>query len=138
MKRLQIPQKFLYEKFYVHEKILRTQNCHRNFIKNVLIRTRNKNMQSKQARFKSRLNYFCRKKFLTHISFYISKELKKTNIYTVTEIMPAVKKVSVIKKVIEPFSELLQNYFRCRLSFLSFRLDSVLSSIKKNEKDIHM
>ena len=35
MKRLQNPQKLVYEKFYVHEKILRTQNCRRKFIKNL-------------------------------------------------------------------------------------------------------
>ena len=36
MKRLQIPQKLVYEKFYVHEKILRTRDCRRRFIKNLL------------------------------------------------------------------------------------------------------
>ena len=36
MKRLQIPQKLAYEKFYVNEKILRTRNCRREFIKNLL------------------------------------------------------------------------------------------------------
>ena len=36
MKRLQIPQKFVYEKFYVHEKLLSTRNCRRKFIKNLL------------------------------------------------------------------------------------------------------
>ena len=29
MKRLQIPQKVVYEKFYAHEKFLRTRNCRR-------------------------------------------------------------------------------------------------------------
>ena len=43
MKRLQIPQKLVY-KFYVHEKILRTQNCRRNFIKNLLTEKRKENM----------------------------------------------------------------------------------------------
>ena len=33
MKGLQIPQKLGYEKFCVHEKILRTRNCRRKFIK---------------------------------------------------------------------------------------------------------
>ena len=33
-------QKFLYEKFYVHEKILRTQICRRKFIKNLLLEKR--------------------------------------------------------------------------------------------------
>ena len=36
MKRLQIPQKYVYEKFYVPEQILRTRNCRRKFIKNLL------------------------------------------------------------------------------------------------------
>ena len=36
MKRLQIPQKHVYEKFYSHKKILRTQNCRRKVIKNLL------------------------------------------------------------------------------------------------------
>ena len=36
MKRLQIPQKLVYEKYYVQEKILRTRNCHRKFIKDLL------------------------------------------------------------------------------------------------------
>ena len=35
MRRLQIPQKLVYEKFYLHKKILRTQNCRRKFIKNL-------------------------------------------------------------------------------------------------------
>ena len=38
MKRLQIPQKFVYEKFYVHEQILRTQNCRRNLSKNFFLK----------------------------------------------------------------------------------------------------
>ena len=33
MKRLQIPQKLLYEKYYVHEQILRARNCRGKFIK---------------------------------------------------------------------------------------------------------
>ena len=36
MKRLQAPQKLVYEKFYLHEKLLRTRNCRRKFIKNLL------------------------------------------------------------------------------------------------------
>ena len=44
MKRLQIPQKPVHEKFYVHEKIVRTQNCRRNFIKNLLAEKRKENM----------------------------------------------------------------------------------------------
>ena len=38
MKRLPIPQKFMYEKFYVHEKILRTQDCRRKFIKKYFLK----------------------------------------------------------------------------------------------------
>ena len=44
MKRLQIPQKLVYEKFYVHEKISCTQNCRRKFIKNSLPEKRKENM----------------------------------------------------------------------------------------------
>ena len=36
MRRLQIPQKLVYEKFYVHKKILRTRDCRRKLIKNLL------------------------------------------------------------------------------------------------------
>ena len=43
-KLLQIPQKVVTEKFYVHEKILRTQNCRRRFIKNFLPENCNENM----------------------------------------------------------------------------------------------
>ena len=43
-KWLQIPQKVVYEKFYLHEKILRTRNCRRRFIKNLLPEKRNENM----------------------------------------------------------------------------------------------
>ena len=56
MKRLQIPQKLLYEQFYVDEKILRTRNGRRKFIKNLLPEKRKENMQNKQPRFKSWLN----------------------------------------------------------------------------------
>ena len=44
MKRLQIQQKIAYEKFHVHEKILRTQNCRRKFIKNLLPEKRKESM----------------------------------------------------------------------------------------------
>ena len=44
MKRLQIPQKLVYVKFYLHEKILRTQNCRRRFIKNLLPEKHKENM----------------------------------------------------------------------------------------------
>ena len=44
MKRLQIPQKLLYEKFYAHKINLRTQNCGRKFIKNLLPAKRKENI----------------------------------------------------------------------------------------------
>ena len=44
MKRLQIPQKLVYEKVYVHEKILHTRNYRRKFIKNLLPEKRKENM----------------------------------------------------------------------------------------------
>ena len=44
LKRLQIPQKLVYEKFYVREKILRTLNCRRKFVKNLLPEKRKENM----------------------------------------------------------------------------------------------
>ena len=34
----------MYEKFYVHEKILRVRNCRRRFIKNLLPQKRKENM----------------------------------------------------------------------------------------------
>ena len=36
MKKLQIPPKPVYKKFYIHEQILRTRDCRRKFIKNLL------------------------------------------------------------------------------------------------------
>ena len=44
MRRLEIPQKLIKEKFYVHEKPLRTRNCRRKFIKNLLPEKRKENM----------------------------------------------------------------------------------------------
>ena len=44
MKRLQIPQKLVYEKLYEHEKFLRTRNCRLKFIKNLLPEKRKENM----------------------------------------------------------------------------------------------
>ena len=44
MKTLQIPQKLVYEIFYVYEKILRTRNCRRKFIKNLRSEKRKGNM----------------------------------------------------------------------------------------------
>ena len=44
MKRLQIPQKLVYEEFYVHKKNLRTRNFRRKFIKNLLPEKRKENM----------------------------------------------------------------------------------------------
>ena len=48
MKRQQIPQKFGHEKFYVHEKNLRTPNCRRKFIKNLPPEKPKENMKTKQ------------------------------------------------------------------------------------------
>ena len=44
MKRLRIPQKLLYEQFYVHEKVLATRNCRRKFFKSLLPEKRKENM----------------------------------------------------------------------------------------------
>ena len=44
MKRPQIPQKLVYEKLYVHEKVLRRQNCRRKFIKILLPEKRKENL----------------------------------------------------------------------------------------------
>ena len=44
MTKLQFPQKLVYEKFYVHENILRTRVCRRNFIKNSLTEKRKENL----------------------------------------------------------------------------------------------
>ena len=57
MKRLKILQNLVYEKFYTHEKILRTRNCRCRYIKTLLPEKRKENMQTKQPPFKSRLNY---------------------------------------------------------------------------------
>ena len=46
MKRLRIPQKLVYEKFYVYEKNLRTRNCRRKFIKNLLPEKQRKRKQN--------------------------------------------------------------------------------------------
>ena len=44
MRRLQIPQKLVYKKCYLHEKILRARNCRRKLIKNLLPEKRKENM----------------------------------------------------------------------------------------------
>ena len=44
MKRLQIPQKLVYKKIYLHEKKLRIRNCRRNFIKKLLPEKRKENV----------------------------------------------------------------------------------------------
>ena len=44
MKRLQIPQKLVYAKFYMRGQILRTQNCRHKFIKNLLPETQRKHV----------------------------------------------------------------------------------------------
>ena len=43
-KMISNPKKVVYEKFYVLEKFLRTRNCRRRFIKNLLPEKRNENM----------------------------------------------------------------------------------------------
>ena len=44
MKRLQVPQKLVYGKFYIHEKNLLMQTCRRIFIKNLHPEKRKENM----------------------------------------------------------------------------------------------
>ena len=44
MKQQQIPQKLVYEKFYEHEKNLRTRNCRCKFIKYLLPEKHKENM----------------------------------------------------------------------------------------------
>ena len=44
MRRLQIQQKPFYKQFYVHDKILRTRNSRRKFIKNLLLEKQKENM----------------------------------------------------------------------------------------------
>ena len=46
MKRLQVTQKLTYERFYMHEKLLRTRNCRRKFIKNFLPKNAKKTCKS--------------------------------------------------------------------------------------------
>ena len=55
-KRLQIPQKLVYNKFYVYKKNWRTRNCRWKFIKKLLPEKRRENMSTKQPQFKSQLN----------------------------------------------------------------------------------
>ena len=43
MKRMKIQQKFKYETFYIHEKILFTRNCRHKFIKDLLTEKRKEN-----------------------------------------------------------------------------------------------
>ena len=66
MKKLQIPQKLVYEKFYVHEQILRTRNGCRKCIKNLLPEKR-----KEKPRFKSRLNNL----FRYGSSFFVSQNI---------------------------------------------------------------
>ena len=44
MKRLQIAQKLVCKKFYVHQRILRARNCRRKSIKNLFPEKRKENM----------------------------------------------------------------------------------------------
>ena len=41
---MKIPQKLVYKKFYVYEKILRTRNCRFKFIKSLLTEKRTESM----------------------------------------------------------------------------------------------
>ena len=52
MKRLQILQKVVDKKFYVHEQILRTQNCCLKFIKNLLSEKHKENITSRKTQRK--------------------------------------------------------------------------------------
>ena len=70
----------MYEKFYVHEKILRTRNCRRRFIKNLLPEKRKENMETKQPRFKSRFNNTKHHR-LRQISQFFKKYLFVKSIY---------------------------------------------------------
>ena len=74
MERLQISQKRLYEKYYVHWQILRIRNCHGKFIKNLIPEKRKENMWTKQSRFKL---WF--KNRTNSISLNLYKELLKPN-----------------------------------------------------------
>ena len=56
MKRLQIVQKPVCETFYIHEKILQTQNCCHKFIRNLYTEKWKENMKTRQPWFKSWLN----------------------------------------------------------------------------------
>ena len=44
MKRLQIPQKIVHKKFYMHKKNLHTRNCRRKFIISLLPQKRKENI----------------------------------------------------------------------------------------------
>ena len=77
----------MYTKFYEHEKILRTRNCRRRFIQNLLPEKRKE--KTKQPQFKSRLNYnhlhenirsshpemFCEKGILKNFAKFTEKNL---------------------------------------------------------------
>ena len=65
----------MYEKFYVHEKIIRTQTCRRRVINNLLPEKFKENMKTKQLRFKSQLEkkncYKSKRKRVNSFDIYI-------------------------------------------------------------------
>ena len=44
IERLSIPQELISDKFYIQEKLFRTQKCRRKFVKNLLPEKRKENM----------------------------------------------------------------------------------------------
>ena len=73
MKRRQILQKLGYGKSYVHEKILRTRNWRRKFIKNLLPEKCKEKMKIKQLRLNDVvpiLVYYFQHFFKTHCGYF--------------------------------------------------------------------
>ena len=115
MKRLQIPHKLVYEKFYLHQKILRTRNCLRKFIKNLLSEKHKENMQTKQPRFKSRLNK--------------TEKLDKENsnfCYRVGNVESPENQISTNQVFLSNFLSLSLSLSLCRLLFSNFFLQILL------------
>ena len=72
MKKTANPAKSCVQKILRSQKILRTRNCRRKFIKNLLPEKRKENMY--KSRFKSRLNknyWFHQNKFLYSTKYFI-------------------------------------------------------------------
>ena len=77
MKRPQIPQKHVYEKFHVHEKKLRTQSCCHKFIKNLLPEKRKKKTHVNQTTAPQiTIEKLALNKYLTAIWCVINTELR--------------------------------------------------------------